>query len=66
MSATNHAAKCAECLARLTELYAPPVVPRDTVTARAIELVRHQWIAAGLETDSEEDVLRVAGGSRNA
>lgn len=62
MNATNHAAKCAECLALLSDLYAPPIVPRDTVTERAIELVRHQWIAAGIETDTEEYVLRVAGG----
>lgn len=59
---TDQAAKCAECLARLTELYGPPVMPRaDPVTARAIEHVRHQWIAAGIDTDAEDDVLRVAG-----
>lgn len=58
----DNAAKCAECLARLTDLYAPPVMPRsDPVTAKAIEHVRHQWIAAGIDTDTEADVLRVAG-----
>ena len=39
----------------------PPRWFRGCVTAWAIEYVRLQWIAAGIDIDSDDDVLIVAG-----
>lgn len=41
---TDHAAKCAECLALLSDLYAPPVTPRDVAEYR--ELVAREMARA--------------------
>lgn len=41
---TNHATKCAECLALLSDLYAPPVTPRDVAEYR--ELVAREMARA--------------------
>ncbi|WP_162434572.1 hypothetical protein [Pseudoxanthomonas koreensis] len=41
---TDHAAKCAECLALLSDLYAPPVTPRDVAEHR--EMVAREMARA--------------------
>ena len=37
----------------------PPAWFKGDLTALAIEFVRLQWIAAGIDTDTHEDVMAV-------
>ena len=39
----------------------PPAWFKGDLTAWAIEYVRLQWIAAGIDADSHEDVMAVVG-----